>query len=537
MNPRVLQQEPALADPVASAEADVLPCTEQLLVAGGDDRIALSPRERVNRYGCAPRPDPRLLGLGSATASTISSAAFAAADALRRRLAGPASDLPTAYAREMQRVRESLLSLCGLPDLPGLDVVFGASGTDLHLFAAQLSSNSGTTPLLAVTVQPEETGSCVPGALGGRHYSNRAALGGSVTEGAPMLGGGAGAVAAVAVRDGHGRPLEPAAIDAEVSALVERSIGAGSHVLLTLTDTTKTGLTAPTPACAQALKRRWPENVDVLVDACQFRLAPTTLRAYLELDFMVAVTGSKFLGGPTFAGALLVPEPLARRFARWRPPLGITAYSARADWPRYWKAAEAFPAVANPGLLLRWNAALEELRRFRIVPETTVEGFVIRFASAVDQRLAEASNLAPLPGRPGARAGLGGSMSWDRLPTIFPFITYRTRADGRRVPLGLEGAKSLYRAMRDDLSKSPGHGGNRSFAGLRVELGQPVACGAPDGLPAAALRLCLAARLVVEAASSPPAAERVIANTLLALEKVEWLASRITDKDRESRAQ
>ena len=537
MKPGVPQRSFTSTDPVDDAVADSLSSTEYVLVAGGDDRIALTPHGAVNRYGCAPRPDPGVLALGSATASTVSTAGFAAADALWQRLAHSGTDLPTIYAQEMQRVRVSLLSLCGLSDVPGLEVVFGASGTDLHLFAAQLSGDSGTTPLLAVTVQPEETGSFVPGALGGRHFSARTALGGAVTEGAPLMGGGTGAVAAVAVREADGRPRDSTTVDDEVSALVEGGAAAGGRVLLILTDTTKTGLTAPTPGCAEALKRRWPDNVDVLVDACQFRLAPATLRAYLERGFMVAVTGSKFLGGPTFSGALLLPEPLARRFAQWRPPFGITTYSGRADWPQGWKAAEAFPAVANPGLLLRWEAALEELRRFRAVPDTTVTDFVNRFGSSITQRLADASSLTPIPGRPGERTGWGASMGWDRMPTVFPFVPHRVGANGRRVPLESVEVKRLYRSMREDLGTSAGRSAKEQGAGLRVELGQPVACGVTDRNPVAALRLCLGARLVVEAASSPSAAARVIGDTLLALDKVEWLASRVMAKSRARRAQ
>jgi hypothetical protein len=53
---------------------DRLPSTQQLLVEGGDTRIALVPGQIFNRYGCMPQPDPGLLGFGSATASVISEA-------------------------------------------------------------------------------------------------------------------------------------------------------------------------------------------------------------------------------------------------------------------------------------------------------------------------------------------------------------------------------------------------------------------------------------------------------------------------------
>ena len=62
--------------------------------------------------------------------------------------------------------------------------------------------------------------------------------------------------------------------------------------------------------------------VDVLVDACQMRLPLERIRACLAAGWMVLVTGSKFFGGPPFAGALLVPAPIITR-ASQLPPLAL----------------------------------------------------------------------------------------------------------------------------------------------------------------------------------------------------------------------
>ena len=122
----------------------VLPPAEALLREGGDTRLALDPVSGRNRYGCASRPDPGLGHFGSATASTISPEGFAAADALRTRLAAMQEREPRGliYARELDRVRSELIGLCGLEDVAGLDLVFAASGTDLHLLVAELVAAS-----------------------------------------------------------------------------------------------------------------------------------------------------------------------------------------------------------------------------------------------------------------------------------------------------------------------------------------------------------------------------------------------------------
>lgn len=223
--------------------------TACLLTSGGDNRILVR-EDAANRYGCTPWPDPDLFGLGSATASTISEAGFAAADHVRRRALQGADTPADAYSREMDRVRAELLDLCRLSDVPGVDVVFGASGSDLHLYGTLLVDGAGPSPLLAVTVQSEETGRGVPKALGGRHFGDRAALGGAVTKGSRLTGAGMVEVAAVPVRDRDGQPREAEAVDSDIESLVAGAVKKGRQVLLTVTDTTKTGLTAPTPACA-----------------------------------------------------------------------------------------------------------------------------------------------------------------------------------------------------------------------------------------------------------------------------------------------
>src|SRR5579872_1511852 len=52
--------------------------TADWLAAGGDGRLSLDACHGVNRYGCAPRPEPHTADFGSSTASVISTQAFAA---------------------------------------------------------------------------------------------------------------------------------------------------------------------------------------------------------------------------------------------------------------------------------------------------------------------------------------------------------------------------------------------------------------------------------------------------------------------------
>ncbi|HXP75741.1 MAG TPA: hypothetical protein VN823_16485 [Stellaceae bacterium] len=522
----------AMADraPVSVAPRRVQPSdialrpTAELLTDGGDARILLDRARGLNKYGCSPLPDPGLAAFGSSTASTISATAFAAAERLRDRLAEAAhreTDALT-YARELDRMRAELADLCGIADLPDLKIVFAASGTDLHLLAAQLAAGGAPAPLVALMVEAPETGSGVPAALSGRHFSTHAALGDTVPDGGPVDGAAAVEIVAISGRDAEGMPRPTQSVDAEVETRVVDAAEAGRRVLLTLVDVSKTGMIAPSPKLALAIRRRFPDAVNVLVDACQFRQSRASLRAYLEHGFMVALTGSKFLTGPTFSGALLVPRTLARRLKTQPLPAALGAYSARADWPHDWAAARVLPDVANHGLLLRWEAALDELRAFRSIPDHEVSAFLSDFARAIETRLATDPAFEPLPVPALDRRPLVDAGGWDEIPTIFPFLL----RDASQRLLRREETARVYAALAQDQSE---HGGSRATAALRCQVGQPVPCGQRGGVPVSALRLCASARLVVEAASGRSAgAAAVIARAMAVLDKAAWLAAAAT---------
>lgn len=487
-----------------------LPSTSQLLASGGDSRIDLARGQ--NKYGCPPFPEPNVLAYGSSTASTITSESFAAAESLRLRLVRTARTKTAAatYARELSRIREEFLNLCELSDLPGVDVIFAASGTDTHLIAAQLANDATSPGLLVVMTDPAETGSGVPAALAGRHFDSHTALGNTVDAGTAFFGGGGIEIATVANRTPDGSPRAAAIIDAEVQALVVEAALAKRRVLLHLVDVSKTGMITPSLNCALGLRARFPDFVEVLVDACQFRLALRTLRAYLQSGFWVALTGSKFVGGPAFSGALLLPD--ADELRTHVLPPALRSYSARGDWPMGWTARYALADVANFGLLLRWEAALVELRRFRLLPEPAIRAFLETFASSVRRKLSAESTFQPLPAQEIDRRPLVNQSSWDHTPTIFPFILRRFDSGRAGMPLTREETARVYALLRNG----------------EVKLGQPVQCGEFKGTPISALRLCASMPLVVDAVSETGRGpETVIREALLALDKTAALTRAI----------
>ena len=464
--------------------------TEILLQTGGDQRLRVDPATGLNGYGCSHRPRPWAVTFASSTASSSSERGFAAAEAARQRvtLAALTGATADALATEAGSVRADMAALLQLP--PGTGVVLAASGTDcellaLALAAADLPPGQTITNLL---IAPEETGSGVPLAASFCHFAPDTARGDQVTKGARIDGlPHTVAVTRVAARDADG-DLKPAReIDAACAAAADAAIGQGHAVVAHLLDLSKTGYLAPSVESLAALTARHSDRVRVVVDACQFRLTPARIAAYLAQDWFVLITGSKFLTGPPFAGAILVPP---RRHAALAVPLpaGLAAYSSRPEWPEC-TAAAALPETANYGLLLRWQAAIAELRALLAVPPERQRDILLRFCTRLregiaanpDVRLVEVAR----PHRP--------DRGWDDVQTI---VSFSVRPAS---PLGPADARRLYHWLNADIR--PGlprllTAEAERLACLRCHIGQPVPLPGPDGREIGVLRISAGARLV-----------------------------------------
>ncbi len=502
--------------------------TEQVLLSGGDSRLDIDAITGVNRYGCSVRPDAGLIAFGSSTGSTISERGYAAAQVLHRRLLSSDSGFfeSALYQNELERIRRELGRLCGFSGQSEVATIFAASGTDLHLICAQLlaSDNPFAEPLHIIMMDASETGSGVAPALHGQHFSGHVALGGKVKAFETMQGARAVTVSSIGLRGADGNRRALSDIDAETNTLVEESIARQQRILLIMIDVSKTGLIAPSPQFVADLRRRCPEQVDVLVDACQFRIANATLNAYLNLGCMVALTGSKFLTGPVFSGILQIPSNVAARLSRQTLPAALADYSAQAEWPSHWQAASTLSDTANWGLLLRLEAALAELKAFRAIPEQQISAFLDQFAEAVQNAIQRSPHFELMAETRLDRSPICSTASWDRIPTIFPFLLLRQ--PGR--PLSREETRQIYQQLQFPVSADFAPEINPALARLRCQLGQPVLCGTQYGMEVSAVRLCASSRIIIEAcAEGSVSSGQVIQRVLQVLEKAESLIRKL----------
>ena len=443
----------AAVDRVAAAWP-VLGPAELLLAEGGDARLGLGRASRLNHYGCSHRPRPWAVTYASSTASSLSERGFGGAEAARRRVVAAAlAGAADPAAAEIERVRTAIARHYDLP--AGTTIVLAASGTDCELVALAVAARapSPRTPgdgrLTNILTAPDETGSGVPLASVGRHFAHDTAGGLAVAKGAPIAGMPPEVTRAdLAIRRSDGTLIPGPEVDAACARLIDGVAAGQGRALLHLLDMSKTGLLAPSIACVAAVARRHRGRVDVVVDACQARLTAARVRSYVEVGWMVMVTGSKFFTGPPFCGAVLIPPAMRPRLQGAPLPAGLADYARRTDWPADVAAADRLPSGSNHGLALRWSAAVAEMEAFAAVPSlrkrTVLRLFTEAVAAAIDANPDLRRVVAPPARPPGTRrraAGLGRRPDHPALPGAVPAIARarpppaRPRAVPAPVPL------------------------------------------------------------------------------------------------------
>lgn len=330
-----------------------------MLASGGDRRIAVQPGGNTNIYGASPFPRSTL-GYASSTANDISLDAF-------RHLEEMVGAWVPGRLHDAGNYRQALESMRGRIrkawDLPGdADIVFAPSGTDLEFVALDIAARRSGRVVTNILLGQDEVGSgCVLSAAG-RYFATETPLCAGVPKGQPVAGLEGTDVVDIPVRDGSGTSRTSAAVTRDIEACVSKEVGAGRHALAHAVHGSKTGLVLPSLQDIDALRSRHGDALTIVVDACQARIESQALLAYLQRDCIVLLTGSKFMGGPPFSGFALVPRACRPDRALSK---GLATVFRKAEWPIGWPGSEILADTANPGLLLRLEAALFELERFR----------------------------------------------------------------------------------------------------------------------------------------------------------------------------
>ena len=467
----------------------VLGPAEWLMQTGGDARLSVDPLTGLNGYGCSHRPRPWAVTFASSTASSSSERGYAGAEAMRQQMLRDPHCGGHPIAGALRHVREELAAQYRLP--PGTLVALAPSGTDGEVFAlAAAQLHPERRPLTVVLVAPEETGSGVPLAAVGRHFAADTARGVVVARGGLIEGFRDDTLLeTVALRHADGTVRAASDVAADCHRIAAAAFAAGRRLVLHRVDVSKTGLLAPDIDTLQAIQARYPECVDVVVDGCQARFGAARVGDYLERGWIVLLTGSKFLTGPPFSGAVAFPAAMQARFGGGGLPAGLHDYSGVAEWPDAVPAAALLAPEGNVGLALRWAAALAELRAFDRVPDAWKDCSIARFVARVGAAIESNPDMALIDVPALRRSGPDGA--WDRARTIVSFAMREPHTGGW---LPVAAARQVYAWLNADLGPALGSAGG-SLASRRFHAGQPAKL-ALAGAEAGVLRLSAGARLV-----------------------------------------
>ncbi len=513
---------------------------EHILVAGGDSRLVLDRRTGLNRYGTVARPRPEAVHFSSSTASSVSDYGFMLADLLRRELARAAVHDGVAVDELRRRMTDAvsgrLAALIGIGAAEA-DLVLAPSGSDTELLAVMLALAAADRPLTNVLIAPEETGRAVALAGAGRYFDDVAGSGAPVRKGEEAWPGRAVEVVQVAIRAPDGRPRPNAAIEAELRTLVAAELARGRRVLLHMLACSKTGISAPSPACIAELAALAPERIDVVVDACQMRTPFEEIALWARHGWMIQLSGSKFFTGPPFSGALSVPPQFRARAGRVRDLLAAApGVGGPDDWNPWWRE-RLTPTGCGPasfGLLLRWVPALAEADLAGALPALLCRWAFDRFRARLVERLARSQWLTSIdPPDPPREAGDDAPADLATRSIVCFGVAVADQPGGRR-PLGARECQRLFELLNLDLSRDLGplRPAERIVAAQCAHIGQPVtlAIGA-DRRELSILRLVVGARFFTivgyaGAGAVEAALESEISDAIRAIEKLELVAMR-----------
>ncbi len=351
-------------------------------------------------------------------------------------------------------------------------------------------------------VAADETGSGVNLAASGRHFELITSGGRPVVKGEPIAGlKTQTASVSVAARDGNGHARSRTEIDEDVRRYVAKAIDDGFGVALHVMDHSKTGARHPSQECLRDIVSTYRNSVQIVVDACQGRLSRNRLKWYLDQECMVLVTGSKFFAGPPFSGALIVPASISARMEQvCKVPDGLTDYTTQFDWPRAWPSPRSqLPATLHFGQLLRWIAAIEEMRAYFDVPELLRKIAIRESAAAISRSIDRYPNLKLLQPVDPPPTSADDDDEFET-QTIYPFLVMR----GNRA-LSLSESRILHRALNNDVSgflRARGITDKDELAARLCHIGQPAAVSDGSGGFAGALRLSVDARMVCRFAAN-----------------------------------
>lgn len=470
--------------------------TEAMFMLGGDLRLNVDPVKLLNKYGCRPFPRPEALTFASSTATSVSNAAFSRTEVKRQYLieSGLEKGLQKTMKRFAGHLKKKLKRALTLPE--DATIILAPSGTDISLQLAGICQSIFPRKIVHILVASDETGSGVPLALHGCHFSDRTALNFKVKKGELIDGFVPADVVPLSLRDDQGE-LKPAdRVNAEVEEAISQALEQDQQPLLHIMDQSKLGYTAPSRDYLEHIESTYGDRVLKMVDNSQLRMDQVDIRSYIKRDYLMTITGSKYFTGPPFSGALIIPQKYSCRWAEVDNtlPEGLEQYNCKNECPPSWELGNNLPECLNLGLYMRWYSALVEIERYFDTPISLRYLGIEMFCNHVMKVINQTSFLIPLEENFTQPEQNGRHLLKNRR-TIFPFFVKK----GDHILSHAE-ITDLYRLLNEDLTGQLGDSGMEldRIASQACHIGQPAKALDKDKNPSGVVRISLGARVISE---------------------------------------
>lgn len=224
-------------------------------------------------------------------------------------LSSERASLSDILSAESMKVTNRLKAALSLPET-ACEIVLFPSGSDAEylpilMASARRARLSLRGPVYNVVVAGGEVGSGTDLAAGGKHYSSLSCTGisatGSVRAGDYLRGfcSSDSMLVHIAARDAQSGTLthDDVVVD-KVCGILQSD--ASAVAILHVVCGSKSGAQLPSWDCVNTLTEKFGERLLVVVDACQLRVSQTAVRSYVNSNYVVLVTGSKFYCAPAF---------------------------------------------------------------------------------------------------------------------------------------------------------------------------------------------------------------------------------------------
>jgi len=489
-----------------------------LMEKGSDDRSIFTGPERLGKYytGMFPLTE-QTIHRGTCTSSSPTPGAFAAVVEVAKEMFTGDNGVESALLADMRARIQTLLC----PDTGTF--TFHPSGTDAEsvpLLYAVLQSRALAHKLeetcgkiickgrvVSIVTCAAEVGSGTLDASRGCYFSSETPLN------AVGVGPGKKLPYLHKLANIEAIPVQARAEDGERDPRMEHDVLTLARQKLDADPTTvvvlhtiagsKTGMFAPSWDVTETLTREYgKERIVSVLDACQMRHAPSLIPRWLNNYGLVMVTASKFYGGPSFAGGVLLSNDTVARMQEALETEGpgvqqvvakaLAAYlTSNEICTRMPALCGAFPkdTHSNTGLVLRWAAGLYEMETLQAAIDQvglqTAQQHMRRWVQELRKMVGGMGpqlDLLPMEDYPGTDY---------QFAQINSIISIRVRNNDAGCYRSTEELKMVYSAMYNDISalmperSSPE---DLELATKKCLLGQPVPI---SGNPV--LRTCMGA--------------------------------------------